>query len=111
MTLPEDPHELALGETRLITPVPIANQYIAVPPAGRKTSFQDAHLASGGGNATVTQVSSANLPTILQQEADALASMTEFRAFVEGVVFDDFSYVGSENLLTFIQRGRPEVHR
>ena len=111
MTLPDDPTELTPGETRLITPIPIANQYIAVSPANRKTFFQDAHLASGGANATVTQISSANLPAVLQQEADALASMTDFRAFVEGVVFHDFSYVGSDNLLTFIQRGRPEVHR
>ena len=111
MTLPEDPTELAPGEIRLISPIPFANQYIAVSPANRKTFLQNAPLASGGANATVTQVSSGTLPTALQKEADALASMTDFRAFVEGVVFHDFSYVGSENLLTFIQRGRPEVHR
>jgi hypothetical protein len=111
MTLPEDPTELTPGGIRLITPVQIANQYIAVPPANRKTFLQNAQLAGGSGNGTATQISSATLPTILQKQASALASMTDFRAFVEGVVFDDFSYVGSENLLTLIQRGRPEVHR
>ena len=111
MTLPEDPTELAPGEMRLITPIPLANQYIAVPPANRKAFLQSGQLGSGAANATVTQVSSAALPTILQQEANALASMTDFRAFVEGVVLHDFSYLGSDNLLTFIQRGRPEVHR
>ena len=111
MTLPEDPTELAPGEIRLITPISVANQYIALPPANRRTFFQNAQLSSGGANATVTQISSATLPTVLQQQVDALALMMDFRAFVEGVVFHDFSYLGSENLLTFIQRGRPEVHR
>jgi hypothetical protein len=109
MALPEDPSELAPGGVLLFTPAQMANQYIAVPAANRKAFLQHTQLSNA--NATVTQVSSAALPTILQQEASALADMSDFRAFVEGVVFHDFSYVGSDNLLTILQRGRPEIHR
>lgn len=68
MTLPEDPTELARGEIRLITPIQLANQYVAVQPANRKTFFQNVQLSSSVANATVTQLSSTNLPTVLQQE-------------------------------------------
>jgi hypothetical protein len=109
MTQPEDPLELAPEGVLLFTPVQVANQYIGVPAANRQTFLQQARFSNA--NTTVTQVSSAALPAILQQEASALADMTDFRAFVEGVVFHDFSYVGSDNLLTILQRGRPEIHR
>jgi hypothetical protein len=102
-----DPSQMAPGDYQLFTPVQAVNQYLAQAPQARKRGrFQQPSSPSVG------QFSSLSLTETVQQGLDELAIPPggKFEAFLEGVVFEDYSYVGSKRLLESLQRYNNLIH-
>lgn len=102
----DDPSQIAPGGYQLFTPVSAVNQYLTQAPEARKRGrFQQSSPSVG-------QYSSLSLAQTVQQGLDGLAIPpdSKFEAFIEGVVFDDYSYVGSKRLLGTLQRHNNLIH-
>jgi len=101
---PQDPAQLSPGDVRFFSPLQEVNQYLAASTTDR----QDGKFIDEAG---VTSVSD-TLPLLIHEEATNLAAVSgSFTASIEGIVFEDFRYLGSDNLLRFLQRTRPQIHR
>ena len=113
----EDPTQLAPGGHLLFTPVSVINQYLALAPEDRKKGyFQTSSRPSAappGSSSIGQQLAYPSLAETMQQGLGrfGIQSTSEFEALLEGVVFEDYSYVGSEQLFQSLLRYNNLIHR
>jgi hypothetical protein len=99
---------IAPGHAEVFTPVGVVNQYLARDGAKRKAS--PGQISNGTGTVT-SQPPATAFPQIIKQQLDHMAIGKNFQANIEGVVFDDFTFVGSDRSFEGMQSHEPKVHR
>jgi len=97
-----DPDQIPPGGYRLFTPVQAINQYLVQSPEVRKGG----HFRQ----ASVGQRPPSSLADTIQQGLAQLMIAGGFEAWLERVVFEDYSYVGSPRLLGSLQRYNNLIH-
>ena len=102
-----DPDQIDPGDYQLFTPVQAVNQYLAESPQARKGSHFGQRIAP-----SVGPFSTLTLAETIQQGLERLkiASGSGFEAYLEGVVFEDYSFVGSQRLRESLQRYNNLIH-
>ena len=98
-----DPDQLVPGGYRLFTPVSAINQYLSESPQERKRG----HLS---GPSIAEQSALSSLAQTVQQGLDQWQFGSAFEATLECVVFEDYSYVGSQRLRESLQRSNSLIH-
>jgi hypothetical protein len=86
----EDPGQIEPGGYELFTPIQAINQYLFQSPQDRKGGHFKAQIGQ--------QRTSLSLADTIQQGLAQLMIAGGFEAYLEGVVFDDYSFVGSPML-------------
>lgn len=88
------------GEIKIFTPSPSATGYLSIPPPRRRQPL------SGS-----TVIMATSFQDALQQDISRLSKYTNFRASIDGVLFEDYLYVGLSNVFGMLQGDNPEIHR
>lgn len=82
------------GEIKMFTPSPSATGYLSIPPPRRRQPLS---------GSTVTMATS--FQDALQQDISRLSKYTNFRASIDGVLFEDYLYVGLSNVFGIVVLG------
>lgn len=108
MANPNDPDQISPGEFQLFTPVQAVNQFLAESAQARKGVRFGQRPATG----SVGPISTLTLAETIQQGLDRLmiAPESKFEASLEGLVFEDYSYVGSQRLRETLLRYNNLIH-
>ena len=99
---------IAPGHAEILTPVGVVNQYLARDPAKRHAS--PGRISNGTGTVTGQPPATA-FPQIIKQQFDHMAVGKDFQANIEGVLYDDYTFVGSDRSFEGMQSHEPKVHR
>jgi hypothetical protein len=102
LTMDSEPEQMIPGGYRLFTPVQAVNQYLSQSPSARKGG----HFRQAVGQ----QHTSLTLADTIQQGLDRLQIASGFEAYLEGVVFEDYSFVGSPMLRQALVRYNDLIH-
>lgn len=106
MSSENDPGQMLPGAAHVFTPVGFVNQYLAIEPIKRKPFPQ--HTQIGTTNSTSVGT---NFALVVQQRLRDLKITGGVNVYLEGVVYDDYTYVGSDRLFRPMQRYQSKVHR
>jgi hypothetical protein len=101
-----DPDQIGPGDYQLFTPVQAVNQYLAQSPQDRKRG----HFGQPPATASVGRFSPLTLAETIQQGLDQLMIASGFEAYLDGVVFEDYSYVGEPQLREILVRRNSLIH-
>jgi hypothetical protein len=102
-----DPDQIGPGDYQLFTPVQTVNQYLAQSPEIRK---QLGHFPAHPATPSVGQLSMLTLAETIQQGLDRLQIASGFEASLDGVVLEDYSYVGEPQLREILVRRNSLIH-
>jgi hypothetical protein len=102
----DDPGQVASGTTMLMTPTQDANDYALQPLAQRKIRFSKPSQPS-----IVSGVQSkSDLGAKIGETVGRLNNVSDLKATLECVVFDDYSFIGSANARRMLQDHEPRIH-
>ena len=101
----DDPAQLKSGDAQIYTPIQAVNHFVGIPAAKR---HPPASIAPRSGVASTATLDFANL---FQQELARLPGLAGVQATIDSLVFEDYSFVGPDDILIRLQRSHPEVHR
>jgi hypothetical protein len=103
-----DPDQISPGGFQLFTPVQVINQYLAESAEARRGK----QFGQQPTTPSVSRYTTLTLAETIQQGLDRLMIVpgTRFEAFLEGVVFEDYSYVGSPRLREILVRKNSLIH-
>jgi hypothetical protein len=104
MSHADDPTQLGPGDGQLFTPIQSVNQYLGLQHRLRRGS---ATVVSGAG---VNQAP-VDYSSIIPKRLGLMDIASDVQAFLEGVVYENYSFVGSDRLFGSLQRYEPKVHR
>ena len=104
MSRADDPTQLVPGDGQLFTPIQSVNQYLGLQHRLRRGS------ATKVGGASVSQAP-VDYSSIIPKRLGLMDIASDVQAFLEGVVYEDYSFVGSDRLFSSLQRYEPKVHR
>ena len=107
MSHENDPDQIAPGDYQLFTPVQTVNQYLAQSPETRKGGH---HFGVRPSTASVGRFSTMTLAETIQQGLDELQIASGFEATLDGVVLEDYSYVGEPQLREVLVRRNSLIH-
>jgi len=105
---PNDPSRTPPGGSMLFTPVQSVNQYLAVPASQRGAFLGRAQISTSAG---VIQQPPANIAALVASTLSQLPAPQSISVNIEGVVFDDWSFVGGNALFTKLQEVQPLIHQ
>jgi len=101
-----DPNQIASGTTMLMTPTQDANDFALKSPEQRKARFAKPPQSSVGSGVQ----SQSDLGAKIGETVGRLNTVSDLRATLECVVFDDFSFVGSANARRMLHDHEPRIH-
>jgi hypothetical protein len=101
-----DPNQIATGTTMLMTPTQDANDFALKSPEQRKARFTQSSQPSIGSGVQ----SKSDLGAKIGETAGRLNTVSDLRATLECVVFDDYSFVGSANARRMLHDHEPRIH-
>lgn len=102
----DDPGQIQSGTTMLMTPAQEANQYVAQTADARKARFSKSSSPSIGSGVQ----SKSDLGAKIGEMVGRITTGSDVRATLECVVFDDYSFLGSNNARKMLQRADERVH-
>jgi hypothetical protein len=105
MSNEDDPTQMKPGEGKLFTPVQQVNQYLSVQPA------QQGNINRVDAGGVVVGQAQPDLPAVVQNLLPLMDIHGDVHAFLEGVVYEDYSFVVSDRLFGSLQQYEPKVHR
>jgi hypothetical protein len=106
MSSENDPGQILPGAAHVFTPVGFVNQYLAMEPIKRKPFPQNTQIGTTSSASVGT-----NFALVAQQRLKDLKIAGGVNVYLEGVVYDDYTYVGSDRLFGSMQRYQSKVHR
>ena len=104
MSRADDPTQLVPGDGQLFTPIQSVNQYLELQHrirSGRATAV------SGTG----VRQAPVDYSSIIPKRLSLMDIGSDVQAFLDGVVFEDYSFVGTDRLFGSLQRYEPKIHR
>jgi hypothetical protein len=105
MSRSDDPTQMVPGDGQLFTPIQSVNQYLGLQHQIRRGGSTTAASGGGVGRAPV------DYNSIIPKQLGLMDIASDVQAFLDGVVFEDYSFVGTDRLFSSLQRYEPKVHR
>jgi hypothetical protein len=110
MSSENDPGQILPGAAHVFTPIGFVNQYLAMQPIKRKPFLQNSQIGTTS-SASVQLAPGTNFASFAQQKLKDLKIAGGVNVYLEGVVYDDYTYVGSDRLFGPMQGYESKVHR